>query len=582
MVVGGLALMQLVSIGGEDLYLTGNPEYTYFKSVYLRHQKSAKEYIFIQPDKIPNYSPYTQTTINFKLERIGDIVQETYLVLDLPEIYGSELSSFQWVPYLGYNIINKVKFLLGGTLIDQQYGEYMAIIGDLKTPPNKRETYDELIGNSNDFRIYARRNFSNDYTTYDHDGLLYTNKRLYIPLTFWFNKNSAQSLPLCCLQNQDAIIQLELAPVINWYLIGTGGWSPTEFFSVPEASLTDGDIAFRQQMTDQGYDGYSLFFYFMSPGVSLNVSSSTDSFNTQMMVKYVYLDSDEQKYLVKKPQRYLITQIQKYDFSGLTVGQNTIQIYLNNPVKEFIFMFSKQGVNGTNNNFFNYSQVIKPDIYNYFKNAANNNLYNISQVYNINFNQQNQVLFPENTFNFSRNLLETKFIQNIDTIFNQAFPTIVDNKDNSSDSFDNILQKCKILFNGQIRLDYKDRTFYEDLEQFKFHTNNCRINHVYLYNFGLEADAPKPNGSCNFSGINKFQMEFCLKDNMNVTNIDTNYGLQSLYQLVSEDKDPDEFDQNISEVDFSNINGPYEMRFYAISYNILEFKDGYGDILFSL
>lgn len=580
MVVGGLALMQLVSIGGEDIYLTGNPDYSYFKSAYVRHTKSSHEYIFIQPDKIPTYSPYSQTTINFKLERIGDLVQETYLVLDLPKIYGSELSLFQWVPYLGYNIINKVKFLLGGTLIDQQYGEYMAIIGDLKTPPNKRDIYDELIGNSPDFQIYPRINFSNDYNTYNHDELLYVGKRLYIPLTLWFNKSSNQSLPLCCLQKQDAIIQLELAPVINWFLIGTGGWSTTEFFSAPNESLTDGDLAFREQMTAQGYDAYSLFFYFMTPGISLNVSSSTDSFNTQMMIKYIYLDSDEQRFLVTKPQKYLITQVQKFNFSGLNVGQNTVQIYLNNPVKEFIFMFSKQGVNGTNNNFFNYSQVIKPNVYNYFKNAVDNNILNINKIFDLEALKSG--IISMSAFNFSKNFLETNFVQNLDNIFNKSYPTIVNNKENLSDSFDNILQKCKILFNGQIRLDYKDKNFFEGLEQFKFHTNNCRINHVYLYNFGLDADSVKPNGSCNFSGINKFQMEFYLKDNMNISNIDNNYGLQSLYQLVAENKDPDDFDTNISNVEFLNINGPYEMSFYAISYNIIEFKNGFGDVLFSV
>jgi len=38
-------LMQLVAYGAQDIYLTGNPQITYFKVVYRRHTNFAMESI---------------------------------------------------------------------------------------------------------------------------------------------------------------------------------------------------------------------------------------------------------------------------------------------------------------------------------------------------------------------------------------------------------------------------------------------------------------------------------------------------------------------------------------------------------
>ena len=37
--------MQLVAYGSQDLYLTGNPQITFFKSIYRRYTNFSMEYI---------------------------------------------------------------------------------------------------------------------------------------------------------------------------------------------------------------------------------------------------------------------------------------------------------------------------------------------------------------------------------------------------------------------------------------------------------------------------------------------------------------------------------------------------------
>ena len=39
------ALMQLVAYGAQDVYLTGNPQMTFFKTVYRRHTNFSMECI---------------------------------------------------------------------------------------------------------------------------------------------------------------------------------------------------------------------------------------------------------------------------------------------------------------------------------------------------------------------------------------------------------------------------------------------------------------------------------------------------------------------------------------------------------
>ena len=69
---------QLSSRGAEDIYLTGNPQITYFKSVYKKHTNFAMDTSKI---KIPKSDlKYTTETITkVKIERAGDLVHNIYI-----------------------------------------------------------------------------------------------------------------------------------------------------------------------------------------------------------------------------------------------------------------------------------------------------------------------------------------------------------------------------------------------------------------------------------------------------------------------------------------------------------------------
>ena len=70
-------LMQLVAMGTQDVYITGNPQITFFKVIYRRHTNFSKECI-VQTfsGSLPEKN---EGSVKCTLARNGDLVQEIYL-----------------------------------------------------------------------------------------------------------------------------------------------------------------------------------------------------------------------------------------------------------------------------------------------------------------------------------------------------------------------------------------------------------------------------------------------------------------------------------------------------------------------
>jgi len=73
-------LLQIVSSGKEDIYLTTSPEITFFKKVYKKHTNFSVELREIMSNQIADYN----SIISFNLNNIGDAIHRCYLEIDLP------------------------------------------------------------------------------------------------------------------------------------------------------------------------------------------------------------------------------------------------------------------------------------------------------------------------------------------------------------------------------------------------------------------------------------------------------------------------------------------------------------------
>jgi hypothetical protein len=175
----GGGLLQLVAYGAQDVYLTGNPQITFFKVVYRRHTNFALESIQQTFNGTVGYGQRVTATVS----RNGDLISRAYLVLNVTGSSGL-------VPYYGLRVVKNAEVEIGGQKIDKHYSDWMYIWNELSMPVGKKEGYFEMVGG---------KGGSLDGTS------------LYVPLEFWFCRNIGLALPLIGLQYHEVkiVVQFE-------------------------------------------------------------------------------------------------------------------------------------------------------------------------------------------------------------------------------------------------------------------------------------------------------------------------------------------------------------------------------------
>jgi len=176
--------MQLVAYGAQDVYLTGNPQITFFKVVYRRYTNFSMESI----EQIFNGTADFGKRVTCTISRNGDLIYRVYLQVTLPLVECPQASSteanfcFRWVNYIGHVIIRNVEVEIGGQRIDKQYGDWLNIWNELSQEPGHQIGYDNMVGNT--FALTGTALDKAEATT------------LYVPLQFWFCRNPGLALPL--------------------------------------------------------------------------------------------------------------------------------------------------------------------------------------------------------------------------------------------------------------------------------------------------------------------------------------------------------------------------------------------------
>jgi hypothetical protein len=201
----GGGLIQLAAYGKEDMFLTTDPQITFFKMIYRRHTNFTKEQIrnnFTTPD--PNFGKNMNSTI----AKVGDLIGNTYIVIRLPKINlpSGSRTTFAWVKKVGFALIKSVSVIISGHQIDKHYGDWLNVWAELTgefSGPHQRG-YRKMIGDIKEL------------TDFTHTKEEYT---LYIPLQFWFCRISGLVLPLVSLQYSDVKINVEFETAQNCYIL---------------------------------------------------------------------------------------------------------------------------------------------------------------------------------------------------------------------------------------------------------------------------------------------------------------------------------------------------------------------------
>jgi hypothetical protein len=173
----GGGLLQLVAYGAQDVYLTGNPQITFFKVVYRRHTNFSIE--SIQQTFNGNAQPTNRVTC--QISRNGDLVHKLYVEFTPKD---EDIDDAR-------KCIKKVEVEIGGQLIDRQYGDWMEIWNELTLPEGKNVGYKYMIDGTSNFNT--------------------THIKAYVPLEFWFCRNIGLALPLIALQYHEVKINIEFS-----------------------------------------------------------------------------------------------------------------------------------------------------------------------------------------------------------------------------------------------------------------------------------------------------------------------------------------------------------------------------------
>ena len=128
-------LMQLVAYGSQDVYITGEPQITFFKGVYRRHTNFAME--SIQQDIQGRLVNDSRVTV--MLSRSGDLL--TDIELQIPVTSGTVRLTADTYPF---RIIREAEIQIGGQLIDKIYGDWMKVWADIAIRTNPDDD-DKLV-----------------------------------------------------------------------------------------------------------------------------------------------------------------------------------------------------------------------------------------------------------------------------------------------------------------------------------------------------------------------------------------------------------------------------------------------------
>jgi hypothetical protein len=539
----GGGLLQLVSYGAQDIYISGNPQITFWKVLFKRHTNFAMESIEVTFNGQADFNKRVTAIIN----RNADLMFRTYIQVVLPAVQldagnNNTINRFRWLNYVGHRLIKTVELEVGGQRIDRQYGDWMQIWTQLTQDMGTVKSLDEMIGNTHDLVLMKdRKGYALDVSC---AGAELTNscaprsgtpaRTLYIPLQFWFCRNPGLAIPLIALQYHEVRINVEFEQwgnCVYYELVAAGGVVPTAIQSLTAASL---------------------------------------------YIDYIYLDTEERRRFAQQTHEYLIEQLQFTGAESITSSSNKIQLNFNHPVKELVWVCQRDSfvdcsfpvptfiaeVNGCQP--FNYSDdfstegVIMDVLARGSLGGSGGASYvpgalpgasspdgpsgpylpglGIASGPSLSGSSWLDSNLPQFGGNDQSYLFE-------DTTNYLLAKVILDSGTRCSGKCP--IEVAKLQLNGQDRFTEREGRYFTFVQPFQHHTRTPTAPGICVYSFALKPEEHQPSGTCNFSRIDKATLQLTVS-------VNTVRGGRTA-----------------------------QVRVYAVNYNVLRVMSGMGGLAYS-
>ena len=546
--------MQLVAYGAQDVYLTGSAQITFFKVVYRRHTNFSVEPI---PQTF-NGAPEFGRTVTCTINRSGDLITNMYAAIKLRAVSGGEVDSdnFGYVRRVGLAIVQHYKIEIGGTKLDEQYGDWLNIWYELSHKVGQERGFSRMVGDVPELTDINK----NGKPTY----------QLYVPLQFWFNRNNGLALPLIALQYHDVRITIDFRSAAQCVNIPVGGATPA--IAMDEA---------------------------------------------QLVIDYVYLDSEERKRFAQASHEYLFEQLQFTGSESIAGITNKYRLNFNHPSKflvwaphlekysnandyiayttgndweaareryaKVMWLATRAGLTApaTNSDVYtvvsasaNLGEVVAPDVATWAAGSDISNKVTAQAIFSTDISGSspamtatldNVVLLTNNFTIEDLSLTVGNAIEAMGTPTTVATNfvdansfTVVDhfNYGNNIDRSDNPVVAAKLQLNGSDRFQERDGHYFNYVQPFQ-HFSNTPADGMNVYSFALKPEDHQPSGTCNFSRIDNATLNL---------------------RLGSKNKDGDSSYLS-SSIGGSNSNSL--LNIYTVNYNVLRVMSGMAGAAYS-
>jgi hypothetical protein len=538
-------LLNIISVGNNNVFLTGNPSKTFFKVTYAKHSNFGLQKFRIDYDGLRELRLTESSTFSFKVPRYADLLMDTYIVLTLPDIWSpvyhpSTETSNQWVPYdfrwirdLGAHMIQEIVITCGSTMLQKYTGEYLAAMVERDFTAEKKDLFNRMSGNIDELHdpayAFGRANAypSASYTTSAAGAEpSIRGRNLYIPLNVWFTLNAGCAFPLVCLQYNELHIKVTMRPI-------------RDLFQVRDVFDTENGYPYMQP--DFNESRFQMYRFLQSPPSSVILPEayenriSTWNADVHLLSTYCFLSKEETQVFAAEDQVYLVKDVFEHKFNNIT-GSKRVKLDSNGMISSWMWFLQRNDVN-MRNEWSNYTN------WPYNKLPNNVQLAPIEKL-------------PGSDLEFGMGVHNDGTQRNTGITITGEY---------SNENRKEIMETMGILLNGEYRENLLTRGVYDFIEKYT-RTPGFAKEGIYCYNFCLNTSPfeYQPSGAINLSKFKTIELEIITYS----PTIDT---VASNYELTCSDEG------EVIGVRKSNwrlYEYNYNLTLYEERYNILSFISG--------
>jgi hypothetical protein len=532
-------LLNIIAVGNNNVFLTGNPSKTFFKVTYAKHTNFGLQKFRIDYDGLRELRPSEDSTFTFKIPRYADLLMDTYIVVTLPDIWSPvynpcEDTSGRWAPYdfkwikdIGTHMIKEVTINCGGFMLQRYSGEYMAAMVERDFTAEKKDLFNKMTGNTielNDPAYAYGRSFvypSASYTTNTTGSEpSIRGRNLYIPINTWFTLNSQCAFPLIALQYNELSISVTMRPI-------------QELFQVRD--VFEYSYAFPYVRPDFNENRFQMYRFLQTPPspylYAENYENKINTWNADvhLLSTYCFLSKDETQKFASEDQVYLVKDVFEHKYQNIT-GSKRVKIESNGMIASWMWFLQRNDVNLRNewSNYTNWPYRTLPN--------------------NVKLADIDPIPGTEDTLEYG---------MGVHPISSQNTGITITG-DYHSDNRKDILETMGILLNGEYRENLMTRGVYDYIEKYTRTRGNAKDG-LYCYNFCLNTSPfeYQPSGAINLSKFKSIELEL----NTYIPSIDP---VNSNYDVVC--------DENGELLGVRKSN----WRLYEYNYNMTLFEERYN------